>query len=182
MPAPQRYVTWLLDFLRGDWGRSLALQVPVSDLVLSRIANSLVLAGLALVITVPLSIGFGLLAALRQGRLTDRAISLIGICGLAIPEFVSGVLLILLFSLTLHVAPASAQIPARRQSALGAAGADSARPDAGTDAIRVYLAPYARVGGRGARQRLRAHRRAEGSADAVRSSVATSSATRCCRR
>jgi peptide/nickel transport system permease protein len=111
VPAPERYLTWLLGFVRGDWGRSLALQVPVSNLVLSRTANSLVLAGLALVITVPLSIGFGLFAALRQGRLTDRTISLIGLSGLAIPEFVSGVLLILLFSLTLHIAPASAQIP-----------------------------------------------------------------------
>ena len=110
-PAPERYVTWLLGFVHGDWGHSLALQVPIADLVLSRTANSFVLAGLALIITVPVSIGFGLVAALRQGRFTDRAISLVGISGLAIPEFVSGVLLILLFSLTLHVAPASAQIP-----------------------------------------------------------------------
>jgi peptide/nickel transport system permease protein len=110
-PAPQRYVTWLFGFVHGDWGRSLALQVPVSSLVLSRTANSFVLAGMALVITVPVSIGLGLLAALRHRRFTDRLISLIGISGLAIPEFVSGVLLILLFSLTLRIAPASAQIP-----------------------------------------------------------------------
>ena len=110
-PAPQRYITWLFGFIRGDWGRSLALQVPIADLVLSRTANSFVLAGLALIITVPISIGLGLVAALRQGRLTDRLISLVGISGLAIPEFVSGVLLILVFSLTLRIAPASAQIP-----------------------------------------------------------------------
>jgi peptide/nickel transport system permease protein len=110
-PAPLRYVTWLFAFLHGDWGRSLALQVPVADLVLSRTANSFVLAGLALVITVPVSIALGLLAALRRGRLTDRAINLIGLSGLALPEFVSGVLLIVVFSLTLRIAPASAQIP-----------------------------------------------------------------------
>ncbi len=110
-PAVVRYVEWLFDFLRGDWGRSLALQVPIADLVLSRTANSFVLAGLALVITVPLSIGSGLLAALRHGRLADRTITVVGICGLALPEFVTGVLLILLFSLTLRIAPASAQIP-----------------------------------------------------------------------
>ena len=110
-PAPVRYLTWLGRFVQGDWGRSLALQVPIADLVLSRTANSLVLAGLALVVTVPVSIGAGLLGALRAGRLVDRAISLAGLSGLAIPEFVSGVLVILLFSLTLHLAPASAQIP-----------------------------------------------------------------------
>jgi peptide/nickel transport system permease protein len=110
-PASVRYVSWLLGFLHGDWGRSLALQVPIADLVLSRMINSFVLASLALVITIPLSIGLGLLAALRRGRLLDRAISLIGLSGLAIPEFVSGVLLIVVFSLTLHLAPASAQIP-----------------------------------------------------------------------
>jgi len=109
--APERYVTWLLSFIHGDWGKSLALQLPIGELVLSRMANSFVLAGIAFIITVPLSIGAGLLAALRQGRLTDRVISLIGISGLAIPEFVSGVVLILLFSLTLRIAPASAQIP-----------------------------------------------------------------------
>ena len=43
-PAPERYVTWLLGFVRGDWGHSLALQVPIADLVLSRTANSFVLA------------------------------------------------------------------------------------------------------------------------------------------
>jgi peptide/nickel transport system permease protein len=110
-PAPLRYFTWLVGFVHGEWGRSLALQVPIADLVLSRTANSFVLAGLALIITIPVSIGFGMLAALRQGRLTDRLISLVGISGLAIPEFVSGVVLILLFSLTLRIAPASAQIP-----------------------------------------------------------------------
>ncbi len=110
-PAPVRYVTWLAGFVRGDWGRSLALQVPIADLVLSRTANSLVLASLALLVTVPVSIGLGLLAALNNGRAADRLISLVGLSGLALPEFVSGVLLILLFSLTLHLAPASAPIP-----------------------------------------------------------------------
>jgi peptide/nickel transport system permease protein len=110
-PPPVRYVTWLTHFIRGDWGRSLALQVPIAELVLSRTANSLVLAALALVLTIPVSIGLGLLAALRAGRFADRLISLVGLSGLAIPEFVSGVVLIVIFSLTLHVAPASAQIP-----------------------------------------------------------------------
>ncbi|MBV9897764.1 MAG: ABC transporter permease [Chloroflexi bacterium] len=110
-PAPERYVNWLFGFIRGDWGSSLALQVPITDLVLSRMANSFVLAGLALLITVPASIGLGLVAALNQGRAIDRIISLVGLSGLALPEFVSGVLLILLFSLSLRVAPASAQIP-----------------------------------------------------------------------
>ena len=110
-PAPERYVNWLFGFIRGDWGNSLALQVPITDLVLPRMANSFVLAGLALLITVPASIGLGLVAALNQGRAIDRIISLVGLSGLALPEFVSGVLLILLFSLSLRVAPASAQIP-----------------------------------------------------------------------
>jgi peptide/nickel transport system permease protein len=110
-PAPLRYATWLIGFLHGDWGKSLALQVPIADLVLSRMVNSFVLASLALVVTVPVSVALGLLAALRRGRVMDRAISLIGLSGLAIPEFVSGVLLIVLFSLTLRIAPASAQIP-----------------------------------------------------------------------
>ncbi|HEX8966392.1 MAG TPA: ABC transporter permease [Chloroflexota bacterium] len=110
-PAPLRYLTWLVSFVRGDWGQSLALQIPIADLVLSRAANSLVLATLALVLTVPVSVGLGLVAALRQGRALDRLISIVGLSGLAIPEFVSGVVLIVVFSLTLHLVPAAAQIP-----------------------------------------------------------------------
>ncbi len=110
-PPPVRYVTWLTHFILGDWGRSLALQVPIADLVLSRTANSLVLAALGLVLTIPVSIGLGLVAALRAGRFADRLISLVGLSGLALPEFVTGVVLIVIFSLTFHLAPASAQIP-----------------------------------------------------------------------
>src|SRR5258708_23244788 len=55
--------------------------------------------------------GLGVLSAWRGGRFTDRAINIVGLSGLALPEFDSGVFLIVVFSLTLRIAPASAQIP-----------------------------------------------------------------------
>jgi peptide/nickel transport system permease protein len=110
-PAPLRYLHWLAGFVTGQWGTSLALRVPLADLVPARLGNSLVLAALALLVTVPISVAAGVLSAMYQDRWIDRAISLIGLSAIAIPEFVSGVFLIVVFSLWLHVMPATATIP-----------------------------------------------------------------------
>jgi peptide/nickel transport system permease protein len=110
-PAPERYLRWLAGFLSGQWGSSLALRVPLLELVPARLGNSLVLGALALLVTVPVSVAGGVLAAIFQNRWPDRVISLIGLSAIAIPEFVSGVVLIVVFSLWLHVAPATATIP-----------------------------------------------------------------------
>src|SRR5712691_6528592 len=110
-PAPQRYLEWLGGFVTGHWGNSLALRVPLADLVPQRLGNSLVLAALALIVTVPASVAAGVLAAVYQDRWVDRAVSVIGLSAIAIPEFVSGVFLIVILSLWLHLMPATATIP-----------------------------------------------------------------------
>src|SRR5207249_11857230 len=70
-----------------------------------RLGNSLVLAAAALVVIVPLSIALGTVAALRQDRLSDRAISIAGLSLMAVPEFVSGIILLTVFGIWLHVLP-----------------------------------------------------------------------------
>ncbi|MBI2525128.1 MAG: ABC transporter permease [Candidatus Rokubacteria bacterium] len=109
-PAHVRYVEWLGGALKGDWGTSLRLNQPVAPLLLSRLRNSAVLAGLTLLIAVPLAVGLGVFAGLRQGRLADRVIAVLTLIGTSMPEFVWGSLLITVFAFWLRWLPPVALI------------------------------------------------------------------------
>lgn len=93
-PAPVRYFRWVTGFLTGDWGQSHSLQVPIDSVLPNRLFNSMVLTVATLLVIVPLSIVFGVLAALRRDRFLDRSISVTGLSLMAVPEFVSGIILI----------------------------------------------------------------------------------------
>jgi peptide/nickel transport system permease protein len=110
-PLPARYLDWASDFARGDWGQSYLLNVDVQPLVLERLGNSLILGAYALLLVVPLSIALGVVAALNYGKVLDRLISVTGLSLLALPEFVAGVILIVVFAVTLGWFPASAAVP-----------------------------------------------------------------------
>ena len=109
-PAPVRYAEWIGGVVRGDWGQSLLYQMPVRPLVLGGLGRSAVLAGLALLIAVPLSIGLGVVAALRRDRLLDHAISTLTLIALSLPEFVWGTLLILLLAYRFRIFPPSSVV------------------------------------------------------------------------
>jgi peptide/nickel transport system permease protein len=83
----------------------------VRPLVLDRLGNSILLAAFALLLIVPLSIALGVVAGLFEGRPLDRVISLAGVSLIAIPEFVAGVILIVVFAVKLGWLPASSQVP-----------------------------------------------------------------------
>jgi peptide/nickel transport system permease protein len=110
-PLPVRYVDWVGGFVTGDWGDSALLNRPVRPLVLDRLGNSLILGFFALGLIVPISIGFGVIAALHYGRALDRAIAVTGLSLIALPEFVAGVLLLVLFAVKLGWFPVSSQVP-----------------------------------------------------------------------
>lgn len=108
-PVPLRYLHWLAGFVTGDWGTSYTLHVPVRQLVLDRLGQSLMLALLAFALLVPVSVTLGLLAGVRHDRPLDWAISGLGLALGATPEFVTGVVLLIVFSVRLGWFPASAQ-------------------------------------------------------------------------
>ncbi len=110
-PLLTQYGDWISSFFQGDLGESLALGVPVDDLVGSALVHSLKLAALAFVIVVPLAILGGVIAALRRDRPTDRVITVGGISLTVIPEFVTGIILILVFALWADLLPVSANAP-----------------------------------------------------------------------
>ena len=110
-PLLTQYGDWISSFFRGDLGESLALGVPVDDLLGNALVHSLKLAAYAFVIVVPLAILGGVIAALKRDRPTDRAITIGSISLTVIPEFVTGIILILVFALWADLLPVSANAP-----------------------------------------------------------------------
>jgi peptide/nickel transport system permease protein len=110
-PVYVQYLDWVSKLLRGDLGMSLEYQVPVASLLGPSLVNSLKLAAVAFALVVPLSIVGGVYAALRRGRLPDRVITLTGLSLTAVPEFISAIVLILIFGVWLKLLPVSAAFP-----------------------------------------------------------------------
>ncbi|MBB5157996.1 ABC transporter permease [Saccharopolyspora phatthalungensis] len=107
-PAWQRLGTWLLGAVQGDFGRSLVGPRAVADIIGSAVGPTLLLAGLTLVLLVPLSVTLGMLAAHREGGLVDRLITS-GTLGLySAPEFAMGVLVVTVFAVQLRWFPPTA--------------------------------------------------------------------------
>ncbi len=107
-PLLTQYWKWISGFVRGDFGHSLIFNSPARPIVTNAFEHSLKLAAVAFVIVVPLSILGGIVAALRYGKPTDRIITTLGQTGTVIPEFVSGIILIIVFGVWLNVLPISA--------------------------------------------------------------------------
>jgi peptide/nickel transport system permease protein len=107
--AVVQYVDWLGGVVRGDLGESLAQERPVWDILEPALVNSTKLGVLAFLLVVPLGILGGVFAGLRVGRPTDRTITVVGLSLAVVPEFVTGLVLILVFSIWLGWLPVTAQ-------------------------------------------------------------------------
>ena len=111
-PVLTQYVTWIGHFFRGDMGESYEYQgTTVASLLGPSLLNSLKLAAVAFVLCVPLSVVGGVVAALKQGRLSDRAITITGLSLTAVPDFVSAIVLIIVFGVALKWLPVTATAP-----------------------------------------------------------------------
>jgi peptide/nickel transport system permease protein len=108
---PKQYWDWVTGFVRGDWGTSPTLNRPVRPIVLTAFKNSLYLAVYAFILIVPLSILLGVVAALNYGRPLDRFISITGLSFIALPEFVMGVVVVVIFAVQLGWFPAVSTVP-----------------------------------------------------------------------
>lgn len=106
--APTDYIPLTKGLCRGDAGISLQYKRPVSTVIGRRIINSAILAGLAFLFAMPLGVFLGMLAGLNEGRLPDRIISMGGLVTAASPDFATGILLIMLFSVKLNLLPGAA--------------------------------------------------------------------------
>jgi len=110
-PLVFQYLSWISGIVRGNLGTSYQFQAPVSSFLFPALERSLKLAAVAFFIVVPLGILGGVVAALNRGRAVDRVISTTGLSLSAVPEFVSGVVLIVVFAIVLKVLPVTASSP-----------------------------------------------------------------------
>jgi peptide/nickel transport system permease protein len=107
-PLLTRYLSWIGGLLHGNFGTSYTYRSAVEPFVRAALINSLKLAALAFVIVVPLGILGGVIAALYSGRAVDRVISVSGLSLAAMPEFVTGIVLIVIFGVELKALPVTA--------------------------------------------------------------------------
>jgi len=107
-PLITRYLSWIGGLLHGNMGTSYSYRTAVEPFIRAALFNSLKLAVLAFVIVVPLGIIGGVIAALYAGRSTDRIISVTGLSLSTVPEFVSGIVLIVVFGVELKWLPVTA--------------------------------------------------------------------------
>ncbi|MEZ5833767.1 MAG: ABC transporter permease [Dongiaceae bacterium] len=110
-PILVQYFDWVSHFIVGDMGHSYAYRTPVAPLLEVALANSAKLALVAFLLVVPLGILGGVIAALNVGRPIDRTITVLGLSATIVPEFVSGIVLILIFGVWLKWLPISATWP-----------------------------------------------------------------------
>lgn len=111
-PLLTRYWDWLSGFLHGDMGTSYVYNAPVSGFIGDALVNSIQLAAFALIIVIPISILGGVIAALKVGQLIDRTITVAGLSLAVVPEFVTAIVLILVFGIWLELLPVTAAAPA----------------------------------------------------------------------
>jgi len=109
-PAHVRYLDWIGGVLQGDWGDSYVHKKPIGEILGRRLGHSAVLAVFAFLIAVPTAVAAGIWAGVRPDTKLDRLLSMTGLVGISVPEFVTGVLLMLLFATTFHLLPASSII------------------------------------------------------------------------
>jgi peptide/nickel transport system permease protein len=106
VPAPERYARWLGGLVRGDLGISSTTQLPVAELIGSRLPNSLLLAAVAALFSVPIALTLGIAAAVWRGSWFDRAASTGAVAVVSVPEFLVATLAVLIFAVKLRWLPA----------------------------------------------------------------------------
>jgi peptide/nickel transport system permease protein len=109
-PFPVRYLYWLGGVVHGDLGESLRMQQPVRALIADKLPVTLELACIAFLIALAIGIPAGVVSAVRRGTAWDYGANVVALWGLSTPNFWLGIMLILLFSVTLGWLPASGYV------------------------------------------------------------------------
>lgn len=117
-PLWVQYGTWLIKFVQGDWGVSIAARRPVLDIVLERLPATLTLMAAALTVSVVLSLPLGIIAALRRDTWVDQTLTVLSFVGLSIPIFWLGLMMIVMFTVVLGILPGGGIGPPGREADL----------------------------------------------------------------
>jgi peptide/nickel transport system permease protein len=117
--VPLQYLNWLWDIVRGDLGFSANLDRDVGPLVISRLGNTFVLVGSALLLAIVFGVALGLLAGRRPDSPAARVLMAANVVTANIPPYLSGLILVLVFSTTLGWLPSSGMYDVRDPGGLG---------------------------------------------------------------
>ena len=110
LPPHERYLDWLGGILQGDMGRSLANKREISELIGVRLANTLFLAAMAAIISVPLAVTLGVFAALYRNSLYDRGVNVATLSTISFPEFFVAYILILFLAVKAQIFPSISNV------------------------------------------------------------------------
>lgn len=110
-PLLVQYWDWIRHFVAGDMGTSYAYRSPVAPFIVTSLGNSLKLGLVAFCLVTPLGIAAGVWSALHVGRAVDRIVSVLGLSATVLPEFVTGIVLIIIFGVWLQWLPITANWP-----------------------------------------------------------------------
>src|SRR5205814_8449803 len=102
-PLPEQYWHWISRVAQGNLGKSVASQLPVTSFISARAGKSLTLALAALIVLLPVALAFGIWAGIRRDRPVDHAISVVSLGLIALPEFVTGTLLVAFIAVSLKL-------------------------------------------------------------------------------
>lgn len=105
-----RYFKWFGGVLKGDFGFSLSSGIPISDIVLDRLPATLELSIAALLISTIFGSILGTISALKKGSIADNTLTIAGMIGVSVPQFLFGLASILIFALKLHWLPSGGRI------------------------------------------------------------------------
>ena len=109
-PGYVRYFLWLGNMVSGDLGTSKAGGASISSLIGGRIGNTMLMAGLVALISIPISIALGLWAAMHPGTWLDRAVTFGTLSTISVPEFFIATVLVLILAVELHWLPSTAYL------------------------------------------------------------------------
>jgi peptide/nickel transport system permease protein len=110
-PIPVQYFAWIGSALTGNLGISLRTDIPVLDLIMSKLPVTLELAIMAMIVALAIGIPAGIISAVKKGTTVDYAANVIALSGLSIPNFWLGIMLIMLISVRWQLLPASGYVP-----------------------------------------------------------------------
>jgi peptide/nickel transport system permease protein len=109
-PAYVRYASWLTGMVSGDPGQSMVANMPVAEVIAERLPNSLLLAALSALVAVPVALAIGVGSAMNRGGRIDRALNIVTLSMVAVPEFLVATVAVLIFSVKLRWLPSIALV------------------------------------------------------------------------
>nr|WP_237713855.1 ABC transporter permease [Novosphingobium sp. Rr 2-17] len=110
-PGPVRYARWLRAMAMGDPGHSMVANTPVAKIISERLPNTLTLAALSALVSVPFAFLIGIASAVARGRKLDRALNVLTLSMVALPEFLVATIAVMIFSVELLWLPSIALVP-----------------------------------------------------------------------